>query len=344
MQHPTVSDVAAAAGVSTATVSRALSGNGRVNEATRKRVEKVAASLGYTGNSIARALRSQRSDIVGMVVPSISNPFFTALVEAVEHELQRVGKTLFLCDSKGNVVLEARRIRSLRDSHVDGIIISPCHGVQSADAINSIPSSTPVVQLDQFVHSTASDWVGIDDDTAVELVMDHVASLGATSAVFVSSASTNSSAQARMAAFNRCAAERNIAVGPDDILLGRFSVEWGEKVAATLLERDSLPDVIVCGADVIAFGIIRGLTSAGVKVPHDVKVTGFDDVAFASIISPSLTTIRQPTTALAAEAVRLLGNHSSVTAGTHAKVTLRPELIVRESTAALPATSSEDVS
>lgn len=331
MQQPTVSDVAKAAGVSTATVSRALSGTSPVAEKTRKRVERAALDLGYTGNSIARALRSKHSDIVGMIVPTISNPFFTALVESVEHELQRVGKTLFLCDSQGDVALEAKRIRSLRDSHVDGIIISPCHGEDSAAAINAIPDGTPVVQLDQYVTGTASDWVGLDDDTAMRLLIEHLAEMGMTTAVFASSATTNSSTQARLDGFRKYAAALGIDVGPHDVRLGRFSADWGEEVARYVLQRPVLPDVIVCGADIIAFGVIRALTGAGVSVPDQVKVTGFDDVAFASIISPSLTTIRQPTRLLAGEAVRLLTQAAGTQLRTHAKVAFAPELIVRES-------------
>lgn len=336
MHQPTILDVAQAACVSTATVSRALSGTGRVSEKTRRRVVKAANDLGYTGNSIARALRSKHSGIVGMIVPSISNPFFTALVESVEHELQLVGKTLFLCDSQGDVALEARRLRSLQESHVDGILISPCHGIESITALNNIRKSTPVVQLDQFVVGTATDWVGIDDEKAMELVVRHAVEQGARTAVFVSSASTNSSTQARLAGFLKHAEAYGIAVESNDIMLGRFSVEWGEEVGARLLEHPSLPDVIVCGADVIAFGVIRAFTAAGVSIPGRVMLTGFDDVAFASIITPSITTVRQPTRLLAAEAVRLLSQPSVEGPRAHAKVAFAPQLIVRESTGRLP--------
>lgn len=267
-----------------------------------------------------------------MVVPSIANPFFTALVESVEHELQRRGKTLFLCDSQGDVTLEAKRLASLRESHVDGIIISPCHGVDSALALNAIPETTAVVQLDQFVTGTSSDWVGLDDEKAMELLLHHVSEQGATSAVFASSASTNSSAQARLSGFRKFAAVCGIAVASDDIMLGRFSAEWGEEVAARVLRRAILPDVIVCGADIIAIGVIGALTAAGVAVPGRVKVTGFDDIDFASFVNPSLTTIRQPTRLLAAEAVRLLSQERGTAAGAHAKVALAPTLVIREST------------
>lgn len=321
--------MATAAGVSTATVSRALSGEAGVSENTRTRIVGLAAELGYTPNSFARALRRNRSDIVGIVVPSISNPFFTALVESVEHALQRVEKTLFLCDSRGDVELEAQRIASLRESHVDGILISPCHGELSAPAINAIPAATPVVQLDQFVTGTSSDWVGIDDDAALDLLLTHAAERGARSAVFVSSATTNSSTRARLDSFHKYAARLGIHTGPEDLLLGGFSLDWGEQVGQLLLARPSLPDVVVCGADVIAFGVIRSLSAAGVSIPDRVLVTGFDDIAFASVISPSLTTVRQPTDLLAAEAVRMLMRPRDEA---FSKVALSPTLIVREST------------
>jgi LacI family transcriptional regulator len=333
LQPSTISDVAKAAGVSTATVSRVLSGGSHVSDKTRRQVEKAANELGYTGNAMARALRSKHSGIIGMIVPSISNPFFTALVESVEHELHSVGKTLFLCDSQGSVELEAQRLKSLQQSHVDGIIISPCHGIESAVAINAVPLTTPVVQLDQFVLGTATDWVGVDDARAMEMLVAHLAEQGVKSAVFVSSASTNSSTKARLDGFLDVAARYQIEVRPEDIMLGRFSVDWGEEAGSALAQRDHLPDAIVCGADIVAFGIIRAFNVAGIAIPGRVKLTGFDDVSYASIVTPTLTTVRQPTRLLAAEAVRILSHGPRGETNAFAKVAFAPELVVRESTA-----------
>ncbi|GAA3141532.1 hypothetical protein GCM10020255_018210 [Rhodococcus baikonurensis] len=135
-----------------------------------------------------------------MVVPSIANPFFTSLVVNVEHVLAQRGLQLFLCDSRSDPDVEAQRLKSLVSRQVDGIIISPCHGELSSEAVRASAATLPVVQLDRFAMDTQTDWVGVDDDAAQSLVMEHLSERGARSAAFISSELTNSSTELRRAA------------------------------------------------------------------------------------------------------------------------------------------------
>nr|BFF16090.1 hypothetical protein GCM10025699_73930 [Microbacterium flavescens] len=146
MNAVTISDVAARAGVSQATVSRVMSSSRRVGREVEARVRRAADELGYSGNGIARALRTRRTDTVGMVVPSILNPFFTTLVDSMENALHAEGKQLFLCDSRQDPAVEAEQLRSLIERHVDGIVVSPVHDTESAAAVarsaRAVPSSS----------------------------------------------------------------------------------------------------------------------------------------------------------------------------------------------------------
>lgn len=336
MHRVTIAEVAARAGVSTATVSRALSGRGPVSVEVDRRVRRAATELGYEVNPIARALRNSRTDTVGMLVPSIGNPFFTSLVESVEHVLERQGKQLFLCDARSDPAVEAKRLASLAARNVDGIIISPTHGLDSAAAVADAARRLPLVQLDRFVAGTNTDWVGVDDTAAMRLVLDHLHAGGARTAAFIGSQQTNSSSEQRLSGFHRRAAELGIAVDPAAVLLGEFSAEWGELAVSRLVAAGPLPDAIVCADDLIALGVTRACRSYAVDVPGRVQVTGFDNIDFARLSEPALTTVDQPRDRIAEEAVRLLAAAASQPGERRstAHIALVPTLVVRASTTA----------
>ncbi|MFI0357586.1 LacI family DNA-binding transcriptional regulator [Actinomadura sp. 9N407] len=329
MHRVTIADVAARAGVSTATVSRVLSGRGPVSDAMGRRVRSAAEDLGYQVNTIARALRDGRTGTVGMVVPSITNPFFTSLVESVEHVLGQEGKELFLCDARSDAEIEARRLASLVARNVDGIIVSPSHGTESGRAVQETADRLPLVQLDRFVGGTETDWVGVDDIAAMRQVIDHLHAGGARSAAFVGSRLTNSSTEQRLSGFRRRAADTGMTVRDEWILLDDYTVEWGEDAVAQLATGAAFPDAIVCADDLIALGVTRACRAHGISVPAEVQVTGFDNIQFARLGEPALTTVDQPTDQIAAEAVRLLG---AVGGTSRAHIALVPKLVVRDST------------
>ena len=332
MSRVTIRDVAARVGVSTATVSRALSGAKRVSPALVEQVRQAAEELGYAANGIASALRRSRTDTVGMVVPSITNPFFTGLVEGVEHALQDSGRHLFLCSSRSDPALEAQRLRSLVARQVDGIVISPVHGTESTDAVSWAAGELPLVQVDRYVTGVESDWVGVDDDAALRLLLEHLAERDVRSAAFVSSELTSSSTELRVAGFQEHSVRLGIGLAPGGMLLGEYSIEWGRAAMQRLLAGPSLPDAVVCADDLIALGVLQTCAAAGVRVPDDLLVTGFDDIPFAALSDPPLTTVRQPQVEIAAEAVRLLADAERAGERPLSRLALQPSLVVRAST------------
>lgn len=332
MARVTIRDVAARVGVSTATVSRALSGAKPVSPALVEQVRKAAEELGYSGNGIASALRRSRTDTVGMVVPSITNPFFTSLVEGVEHALQDSGRQLFLCSSRSDPALEAQRLRSLVARQVDGIVISPVHGQESTPAVSWAAGELPLVQVDRYVTGVESDWVGVDDDAALRLVVEHLHTRGVRTAAFISSELTSSSTELRVAGFQEHTARLGIGLVPGGMLLGEYSIEWGRTAMQRVLAERPLPDAVVCADDLIALGVLQSCAAAGVRVPGDLLVTGFDDIPFAALSDPPLTTVRQPQVEIAAQAVRLLAHAERADDRPRMRLALQPSLVVRAST------------
>jgi LacI family transcriptional regulator len=329
----TLADVAALAQVSRATVSRVMSASRPVGHDVEVRVRRAADELGYVGNSIARALRKHRTDTVGMVVPSILNPFFTTLVDSMERALHAEGKQLFLCDSRQNPEVEAEQLRSLIQRQVDGIVVSACDQVASIPALRAAASAVPLVQLDRRVDVDGTDWIGVDDDAAMRLVLERLALTGTRTAAFVTSALTNSSTHLRLAGFRRHAERLGITVHEHWIVLGEYSIESGETAARHLLAGPQRPEAIVCADDLIAIGVLRACRQLGVVVPDELQVTGFDDITFAAHVVPALTTLSQPTDLMATEALRLLEVASTAPEQRAARrMTFAPTLVVRETT------------
>lgn len=353
----TLAEVARLAGVSEATASRALSSSRPVGRDVEVRVKEAAAQLGYVGNSIARALRRHRTDTVGMVVPSILNPFFTTLVDSMERALHAEGKQLFLCDSRHDAEVEAEQLRSLIQRQVDGIVVSACDQAASVPALRAASLAVPLVQLDRRVDVEGTDWIGVDDDEAMRLVLEHLAASGVRSAAFVTSALTNSSTQLRLDGFRRHAARLGVEVRDEWIVLDSFSIDSGQAAARVLFGAGSgsgagaggdasWPQAVVCGDDLIAIGVLRGCRELGVRVPVDVQVTGFDDITFAEFVVPSLTSLSQPTDRMATEALRLLdlaaagspaaaavaAAGSAATPRAATRTAFAPTLVLREST------------
>jgi LacI family transcriptional regulator len=333
--YVTIHDVAEAAGVSIATASRALSGRRSVSAASLQAVLAASEQLGYRANTVARSLRTKSTATVGMVVPRISNPYFPRLVEAVERQLSVTGRELLLCDSQNDPDVEGSRVEALLDRRVDGLILIPCDSVRSAASLVRAQRATTVVQMDRFVPGLDLDFVGVDNELGMRLVVDHLRRTGHTSFALVSSRAADSSARARLDAYRQ--AVRDCDRGSAErALLGDYSVEWGREATHLLLESGPLPDALVCGADVIALGVNVALAEAGVQVPDDVAVTGFDDIAFASVSTPALTTLRQPADAIGAAGVRLLRARAADAARTTVTEFLAPELVVRGSSGPQP--------
>jgi LacI family transcriptional regulator, galactose operon repressor len=323
--------VADAAGVSVSTASRVLSGSGSASPRTVTAVLAASERLGYRPNLVARGLRSRATGLAGIVVPGIGNPFFAELVEALESALRGVGLDMILGDSGGPPGKETQRLQTLVDRQVDGLILIPTGHHSSADAVRRASLSVPVVQVDRQVDGFPADYVGVDNRLGIHLALSHLADLGCRTIGFASDDATSSTGRSRCEAM-RAAMARMPELVPGPELLGSFSVGFGSKAARTLLDHAPLPDAVICGSDLIALGMVRELQAAGVSIPGEVKVTGFDGILFSELSDPPLTTVRQPTQDIANEAVRLLQARIRGDLTAAQRIEIAPTLVVRRST------------
>jgi LacI family transcriptional regulator len=319
----TMRDVAEVAGVSVATVSRVLSGARGVGASRTEAVERAAQQLGYRPNLLASSLRRSQTRSVAMVIPHIANPYFPRLVQAVERALAADDHELLLADSQDSPDVEGRRVRSLLERRVDGLLLVPCHEQHSAALLAEV--DVPYVLLDRTVSGGSYDRVVIDDAAGVRSVIAHLRTRGRRTFAFVGAEPVTSTARARLETFRA-----EVGDGAPTYL-SDFSLQWGREAAARLV-AERLPDAVVCGNDLTAIGVQRGLRDAGVRLPDEVAVTGYDDVGFAEVSEPPLTTISQPVDELGDVAVRLLLERTRGETSAPRSVVLVPQLVVRAST------------
>ncbi len=332
-RKPTLIDVANAADVSVATASRALAGKNRVSPATISRVRDAAASLGYRVDPIAKALREGSTRIVGMIVPVIGNPYYSRLVDAVEEALQQRGFELLLADSHGHLDEEVRRLRVFEERKVDGVVIVPSSQRESAGSLRALSEAVPVVQIDRSTAPPVADFVGVDNEAAMRLLLDHLVSRGATRIAYAGADDMTSAGVERHAAFQSESAA--LAITPSILHRGAFDVATGTAAADRLVASAggaSSVDAVIAGSDLIAFGLISRLRGLGVEVPRDLLVTGFDGTDMAQVFLPSLTTAIQPVAAIADEAIGFLQARIAGHASPLRRSRVFPDLVVGAST------------
>ncbi len=319
-----ITDVAALAGVSIGTASKALNGTGQLRDSTRARVKDAAEKLGFVGDARARALSSGRTYTVGMITTDSFGRFSIPVLLGAEDALSAGQMAVLLCDTRDDHVREAHYLRSLAARGVDGIIVTG----RSADPRPPIDVAIPVVYA--FTPSTSADDVSItlDDSAGSALVASHVLTLGRQRVAVVTGPARHRSAERRVAGAASVLGSR--LVTPP--LFGEWSERWGRQAVDVLARQSPDVDAIVCGSDQIARGVCDRLRELGRSVPGEVAVTGFDDWDVMALASrPPLTTVDLQLEELGRVAGQaLLG---LIDGGAAASATVTPALVIRESTA-----------
>lgn len=318
-----ITDVAALAGVSIGTASKALNGTGQLRDSTRTRVKDAAEKLGFVGDARARALSSGRTYTVGMITTDSFGRFSIPVLLGAEDALSAGQMAVLLCDTRDDHVREAHYLRSLAARGVDGIIVTG----RSADARPPIDVPIPVVYA--FTPSTSPSDVSVtlDDAAGSALVASHVLTLGRSRVAIVTGPARHQSAVRRVSGAASVLGSRLVG----EPLYGEWSERWGRQAVDVLLRGDTDVDAIVCGSDQIARGVCDRLREAGKSVPEDVAVTGFDDWDVMALASrPPLTTVDLRLEELGRVAGRALLD--LIDGGSAASATVTPSLVIREST------------
>jgi len=332
--RPRLSDIAAQAGVSEATVSRVLNGKPGVAGATRQAVLTALDVLGYER---PERLRRRSAGLVGLIVPELENPIFPAFAQVIETALAAHGYTPVLCTQIPGGVHEDDYTRLLVERGVSGIVfVSGLHADQAVDVSRYRTlrrRRLPVVFVNGFVEDVDAPFISTDDIASMELAVGHLAQLGHRRIGLALGPRRFVPAHRKISGF-RDALHRHLGEQDADrwVECTMFTVEGGGTAAELLIDRGAT--AVVCGSDLMALGAIRAIRARGLHVPGDVSVVGYDDSMLVAFTDPPLTTVRQAVPAMGTAAVRALLDEISGSPGPRAEYVFRPELVVRGSTAA----------
>ncbi|HEX2756814.1 MAG TPA: LacI family DNA-binding transcriptional regulator [Candidatus Limnocylindrales bacterium] len=342
----TIADVARRAGVSTATVSRVLSGIGRARPETHARVEAAARELGFRPSDVARSLKRRSTLTLGLIVTDIENPYFPQLVRAVEDAASGEGYAILLCNADDDPEREASYLDFLVERRVDGLIIAASTiGMRQGEWLAT--ASLPVVLINTAATGDPQPTIVSDNRGGGSAAARHLLDFGHRRFGYLMPPPRNLDAPERLAGVHDALDSAGLSwEGPGSALAighGAPTVTGGESAMSELLERAPRPTAVIAYNDLMAIGAMRAIRTSGFRIPTDISLIGFDDVAFAAYVEPALTTLRQETAemgrwavATVTERIKAAGRDGSRPIATGGRRVVPVHLEIRASTGPAP--------
>lgn len=302
----TIKDIAKITGVSHSTVSRALRGNSLISAETTERIRAAAQEMGYQPSAAARSLKTNRSQVLGVIVNSIDDPFFSEILFGIEDTAQEGGYSLFIAASQRDPVRERKIVQTMLEQRTDGVIIcSSSFGAEQGRQL--LTYGFPIVVVN---HQSAENFnfsIYHDDVDGSRQITQHLISLGHQRIAYLGNSLSGRTTQDRLAGFQIEMQRAGLPV-PEEYI---YQVAGGDPQNGLdsmqyILSLPNRPTAIVCFNDMLAMGVLKGFSQAGIRVPEDISVTGFDNIIYSAFTTPALTTIDQPKRSIGMEAARLL--------------------------------------
>lgn len=328
--HATLADVARAAGVSVSTASLALNGNKRVAAKTRLRLQEIAKRLNYQPNAMAQGLVSRRSGVVGLVVPSVRNPYFARVVESVELAVRAAGYGLVTATTGENVERERDALRTLIGHRVEGLIVTSCS--RSADEFSSaMHPGFPVVLLGRHIAGVHADFLSIDHEAGAFAAVSHLLDGGFSRIALITGPLHLSDAIRRVEGYRRALAVRGRPSDDSLVVPGDFSESSGRRAMNELLDRPAAPDAVYVSNILMLQGALHVLRARQVEIPRQLAVIANDRSDWVDLLQVPVTTIEQPTDSMGSIAAEMLLRRIADRERPWEQVELKPALVVRES-------------
>jgi DNA-binding LacI/PurR family transcriptional regulator len=342
-----IKDIAKAAGVSHSTVSRALGDSPLVSEETRARIQLLAREMGYSPDAQARSLVMGRTQTIGVVVTTITDPFIAEVVQAIESTAHQHGYSVLLASSNSEPEREIAAVEMFHSKRVDGVVVTSSRvGALYQDHLERL--GVPVVLLNSHNEQRGSYTfsVSVDNKHGGYLATSHLADLGHRRVAYVTGPANHSDDLDRLAGYRQAIVEAGLALDPALIVPGTGRVGGGQRALPALTALADSPTAVFCYNDMTAMGLLRAAREEGISVPGDLAVVGFDDVPLASYIEPPLTTIAQPKLDMGKRAMEMaldLLSRGGQAGGVTSNVVVQGKLIVRESSGARDDPKGENI-
>jgi LacI family repressor for deo operon, udp, cdd, tsx, nupC, and nupG len=326
----TIQDVAKEAGVSVATVSRVINGSSKVSPKARKAVLDAIRQLNYQPNLLGRNLRLMQTKMVLVLLPTISNPFYSMIVKGMEDVAHKNGYNVMLCNTNSDVSREKVYLELMKNRLADGVIFLASE--MSEEELSQIAMRFPVVQCCEYKEEARASHVSIDNKAAAYMAVKHLIKQGHRKIGLISCENSFISTKQREEGYKIALEEEGILVDLSLIKHGDYGFRSGIRAMNQFFIENNVPTAVFCISDSMAIGAIKSIWAKGLKVPKDIAVMGFDDINFASMYSPGLTTIAQPQYDLGCVSMELLLKVIGGEIIEPQTIYLEHELIIREST------------
>ena len=335
-----IKDIAKLAGVSHTTVSRALHDSPLISTATKIRIQQIAITTGYQPSAAARSLKTNRSQVLGVIVSHIADPFFSEILQGIDDVAQSYGYSTFIAAAQQDAQRQYAILKTMREHRVDGVIL--CSPRLSSDENRQLQSyNIPMVAINNQGVDDFNYSISHDDVDGSRQACTHLISLGHVRIAYLGDATSGRTTRDRQVGYQQVMQEHGYSTPQEYIYeVSGNSAAQGLSAADYFLSLPAKPTAIICYNDMLAVGMLKGLSNAGVQVPSDISVTGFDNILFSDFTEPSLTTLDQPKRFLGAEAARMmldqLASNSSPFQSTGIVKKLKGMLLIRQSTAPPP--------
>jgi len=327
----TIEDVAAIAGVSIATVSRAINEPGKVADETRRRVTEAVAKTGYTTNAMARSLRMRRSNMILILAPDVGDPNFSNILVGLETEASKRGYGVLIGNTQNDPSRETDYLRFISSNQADGLILFTGHLPYGFGQEHGEARLPPIVAVNEPVANSDVPFVGVDNFEGARVATEHLISQGHKRIAFIGHSTSKAVNALREKGYRAALDGAGIIIDPRLILDGDGTTESGRAAAEHMFVRDVLPSAFFCVNDATALGVIIALNTRQYVLPRDFSIMGFDDISFASFVTPALTTMKQPRLKIGEAAMNVLLALLEGKPSTQPETLLRAELIVRSS-------------
>lgn len=327
----TIIDLAHAAGVSKTTISRYLNGEakGHISVSTQERIKTAIKELNYRPNEIARELKGTKTRCVGIIINDLSNPFFLSMLRGIESRLRAANYNMMICNSDMDINRETELLKTLDQKRMEGIIIIGMN--MTAEHVSKLNIIAPIVLFERDEEEFRYDSLKIDNRKGVNLAVEHLIRKGYRRIAHIRG-TNNVISNERTETFIDCMKRHSMFVREDYIVSGEYKMEAAYNATTHLFELSTKPDAIFCSNDMMAFGAMRYLLEHQYRIPEDVAIVGYDDLEMAKVVTPALTTVRQPVLQLAQTGTDiLLKRIHQENLPKRQDIVLEPELIVRKS-------------
>ncbi|MDD2533667.1 MAG: LacI family DNA-binding transcriptional regulator [Eubacteriales bacterium] len=325
----TIKDIADRAGVSYATVSRALNNRSDVSSNTRKLIMDLAVEMGYQPNAIARSLVKRKSMNIALVVPDVSNPFFADITMAVNSAAEKAGYTTMVCNTGWDPQKEQEKLRIMVEQRVDGIILKPT-GFFKPEILEAY--NVPIIVLWHAGEDDLS-YIEVDHEAGSRMAVKHLVDRGYKRIAYIGGQETSPANQIRLLAYQQTLQENGLKADPKLISFGGFSLESGYERFGQMTKLQQPPDAVFCSNDIIALGVLQYAREHEIPVPAKLGIIGFDDINYASLPQINLSTVSQPRDKLGEQALNaLIHEMESFPERTRQRILVAPELKVRSTT------------